>query len=60
MPTRNLMLSMGHNYSNVDAAAVSEIYQSGSFLRLSIKLDNSLWNIFGNKEITLTQSNAFS
>lgn len=46
VPTDNIMLSAGYNWSDVNAAQISEIYSTGLYLKFSVILDNSLWGIF--------------
>jgi len=46
VPARNVLVAAGYNWSNVDATGVSEIYQTGPYVRLAMKLDDSLWNLF--------------
>jgi uncharacterized repeat protein (TIGR01451 family) len=52
IPARNVMLSVGHNWSDVSAPAVSDIYHTGTFLRFTMKLDNGLWDIFDRAGVT--------
>lgn len=52
VPTKNVMISAGYNHSDVQAAQISEIYNTGAFLRFSIKLDNGLWDLFDRAGVT--------
>ncbi len=53
VPAKNVLVAAGYNYSDVDASAVSDIYTVGPYVRLSIKLDDSLWGFFDRAGVTV-------
>lgn len=57
VPSRNIMISAGYNWSNVEAAEVSEIYHTGAFLRFTLALDDNLWDLFDRAGITMGPGN---
>lgn len=53
VPAKNVLVAAGYNVSNVDASSVSDIYAAGPYIRLSIKLDDSLWGFFDRAGVTV-------
>lgn len=53
VPKENVLISAGYNWSPVDSDTLSEVYTSGPFIRLSVKLDDSLWGFFDNAGLTV-------
>ena len=53
VPAKNVILAAGYNLTKVNASSVSEIYTAGPYIRLSIKLDDSLWGFFDRAGLTV-------
>ena len=43
---KNLLLGVGYNYSGLEEQRVERLFRSGIFVRLRLKFDESIWNIF--------------
>jgi len=53
VPMENTLLSVGYNWSEVDAESVSEIYQTGPYVRFTMKLDDAAWGFFDRVGLTV-------
>jgi uncharacterized repeat protein (TIGR01451 family) len=53
VPMENTLLSLGYNWSGVHAESVSEIYQTGPYVRFTMKLDDSAWGFFERAGLTV-------
>lgn len=43
---KNLLLGVGYNYSGLEEQRVERLFRSGVFVRLRLKFDENIWNIF--------------
>lgn len=46
----NTMIGIGYNHTDLNGAEFKRLYRSGVFIRLRIKADQDLWNIFGSTD----------
>jgi hypothetical protein len=53
VPMENTMLSLGYNWSSVNAESVSEIYQTGPYVRFTMKLDDRAWGFLDRAGLTV-------
>lgn len=53
VPTENVLISAGYNWAPTDLSGVSDIYTGGAYIKLSIKLDDSLWSFFDRAGLTV-------
>lgn len=44
----NALVSVGYNYAKIKEKQIRDIYYTGFFVRLRVKFDQDVWNIFGD------------
>ena len=44
----NALVSVGYNYAKIKEEQIRDIYYTGFFVRLRVKFDQDVWNIFGD------------
>lgn len=49
---KNVQVGIGYNYIDVEEDRLRDLYQSGFFARVRIKLDDSIWDQFDNVGLT--------
>ena len=47
---KNLIMGVGYNYSGLREDRIDPLYRSGFFVRLRLKFDENIWNIFERRD----------